>query len=430
MDIIKILLPIYNAEGPYAASNSIIVFFLIILFAFMILVTFNFYFRGCKRLLKGISNAIAIVQNYNFENINNNFEKLSGELSADPILGDLWSEYDKTLIKIKNDEGIDEVYSTIDSSYFINDNNIIESRMNIQFYNAIPGSLTGLGILGTFIGLTIGLGQIDLGSNDVQVLKDGIKGLLSGVATAFSTSLWGISLSLLFTFLLKHQIKKLQSKIAELNHFIEKLFIRKTPENILVEMLRQSRQQTLELKNFNDELAISIAEALDERLASRLTPTFDKLLFAIEELNNAGTSKIAESISEGAGHEIAQLGEILNQVKNTFENTANNSQNIQERINESISKHITVMADTVNNLLNNVAKNQQSINDSTQEKINQIISKIDENIIHQRDWMKETILHAGDELLKQVKSVTDQVKDKLDATLANSENIQQRMISS
>jgi methyl-accepting chemotaxis protein len=379
----------------------------------MIFVTFIFYFKGCRKLLKDIGNPIAILESYNSENINNNFEKLNNELLSDPTFGNLWYEYEKTLIKTKNDEGIDEVYSTIDSGYFINDNNIIEPRMNMQFYNSVPGSLTGLGILGTFLGLTIGLGQIDLGSNDVQVLKDGIKGLLSGVATAFSTSLWGIFFSLIFTFLLKYQIKKIQSKIGKLNDSFEHLFIRKTPENILVEMLNQSRQQTLELKNFNDELALSIAEALDERLASRLTPTFDKLLLAIEELSDAGTSKIAESISKSAGQEIAQLSEILSQVKDTFESTANNSQDMQQRINESFSKHITVMADTINDLLNNVAKNQQLMNDTTQEKVNQIISKIEESITHQNEWLRETTSQAGEMFAKQIGNISSELSGML-----------------
>jgi chromosome segregation ATPase len=60
-------------------------------------------------------------------------------------------------------------------------------------YDSIPTVFTTLGILGTFVGIYFGLRQFNV--NDVTA---SIPSLLEGLKTAFTTSIWGISLSLIF----------------------------------------------------------------------------------------------------------------------------------------------------------------------------------------------------------------------------------------
>lgn len=63
----------------------------------------------------------------------------------------------------------------------------------------IPGTLTGLGILGTFLGLLLGLRQTVFSSGESTLSSIGV--LLSGVRLAFYTSIAGVILSILFTLL-------------------------------------------------------------------------------------------------------------------------------------------------------------------------------------------------------------------------------------
>lgn len=60
-------------------------------------------------------------------------------------------------------------------------------------YDSIPTVFTTLGVLGTFVGIYFGLRKFDV--NDIT---GSIPALLEGLKTAFSTSIWGISLSLIF----------------------------------------------------------------------------------------------------------------------------------------------------------------------------------------------------------------------------------------
>jgi len=60
-------------------------------------------------------------------------------------------------------------------------------------YDSIPTVFTTLGVLGTFVGIFFGLQKFD-----VDKITDSIPPLLEGMKTAFSTSIVGISLSLIF----------------------------------------------------------------------------------------------------------------------------------------------------------------------------------------------------------------------------------------
>lgn len=63
----------------------------------------------------------------------------------------------------------------------------------------IPGTLTGLGILGTFLGLITGISSI--GFSSVDATLESIELLLRGIETAFYTSISGVILSIIFNIL-------------------------------------------------------------------------------------------------------------------------------------------------------------------------------------------------------------------------------------
>lgn len=72
-------------------------------------------------------------------------------------------------------------------------------RVGSNYYNSgISGTMTGLGILGTFIGLSLGLGSFS--GDDIYTISDNVGPLLSGMKVAFHTSVYGIIFSLIFNF--------------------------------------------------------------------------------------------------------------------------------------------------------------------------------------------------------------------------------------
>ena len=318
-----------------------------ILFFLGISCKFLFNYSRCRTILIG---ARDIFSEYSPSNALERFEEIGEKLSRaypNDIIAHLWSEFNETLVKLKKADGTEEIFNTVDAHYFFNEERLIASRVNLPFYRAVPGFLTGFGILGTFLGLTFGLGQINITSDNVQVLKEGIRGLLFGAGMAFSTSVWGIALSIVFSIFEKYPANSLRRHLSSLQDDIDKLFTRRTSEYWLADVLEESRQQSSELKKFNTDLATSIASALDEKLANRLIPTFEKLLAAIDELTRTGTKKIGEIIAEGPGTEIEKLTDVLGKVGITLETTVEKSQEIQEQMGVALDDQLNKISNTI-----------------------------------------------------------------------------------
>ena len=82
-----------------------------------------------------------------------------------------------------------------DLGEYINEDLLDRAGMNF-FNSGVSGTLTGLGSLGTFLGLSMGMGAFS--GNDIFTISDNVGSLLSGMKVAFHTSVYGILFSLVF----------------------------------------------------------------------------------------------------------------------------------------------------------------------------------------------------------------------------------------
>ncbi len=85
--------------------------------------------------------------------------------------------------------------ASCDLGEYINED--LLDRVGMNYFNSgVSGTLTGLGILGTFLGLSMGLGAFS--GDDIFTISDNVGSLLSGMKVAFHTSVYGILFSLVF----------------------------------------------------------------------------------------------------------------------------------------------------------------------------------------------------------------------------------------
>ncbi len=89
---------------------------------------------------------------------------------------------------------------------------LIERNSNDSTVSQIPGILTSLGILGTFIGLLYGLNFITFTSISTAIVT--IETMLEGVQLAFYTSIAGVIMSILFNWCYHRVWHRLQKEIT------------------------------------------------------------------------------------------------------------------------------------------------------------------------------------------------------------------------
>lgn len=109
------------------------------------------------------------------------------------LLDNLFKEY-RNQVEQQKEEG--EIVSDIEE-YISED--VLSLRTWQGLVVQIPGILTGLGILGTFLGLITGISSI--GFSSVEAALESITLLLQGIKTAFYTSISGVILSIIFNIL-------------------------------------------------------------------------------------------------------------------------------------------------------------------------------------------------------------------------------------
>jgi len=121
----------------------------------------------------------------------------------------LWEEFDETLIEKIGEQKLFNVY---DADYFFNASTLAPGITESRLLAAVPGFLTAIGVVGTFVGLQLGLSELNIG-NDVAVeeMKAGLAHVISGAKLAFKTSVWGVLLSVFFNLIeksLENSIRK------------------------------------------------------------------------------------------------------------------------------------------------------------------------------------------------------------------------------
>lgn len=205
----------------------------------------------------------------------------------------------------------------------------------------IPGTMTGLGLLGTFWGLVVGVGGLDV--NSTEGLLNGIDGLLKGMNTAFLTSIVGVIASLVFSFLYKGVYGATLRKIEGfVDVFQEKNLDRADdrPENML---LSYQHQQTEVMKTFAGEVADSISKCMAECMAEILTPVTIKMEATIEEFAKVASAQQKEgleqvvkefihSMNDALGGQFEELGKTIQEMCEWQKNSVAQMQKIVDGI--------------------------------------------------------------------------------------------------
>jgi phage shock protein A len=98
-----------------------------------------------------------------------------------------------------NAEQLDARGLSLDVEQYINDESVLVSYAHMNVAEAVPGMLTTLGILGTFIGLMRGVSGLDVTNAEATMVS--ISQMIGGMEFAYGTSIAGLACSFVFNIL-------------------------------------------------------------------------------------------------------------------------------------------------------------------------------------------------------------------------------------
>lgn len=153
--------------------------------------------------------------------------------------------------------------SKCDVSEYINED-YFDAAIKKGILSIIPGVMTGLGILGTFIGLSIGLQNFNTGS--AAEITSSIAPLMGGIKVAFHTSIYGMVFSLIFNFVYKKNLEDAYNSVEYFLNSYHKYVLPDVASDEATMLLnfqeRQMEEMEKMLDEFGDKLAVKIAAAL------------------------------------------------------------------------------------------------------------------------------------------------------------------------
>lgn len=179
---------------------------------------------------------------------------------------------------------------------------------------ATPAILTGLGVLGTFVGLAMGIGGLDLGSENIEDLDKSISPLIKGSSTAFVTSVWGVTCSILFTLVEKILEWFAVRRIRSVQTAFDSLAPRYTPEESMIALHRSSSQQ--------EEILKGLAVAIGEQMQKAINRIGEGITEAVKEALGGQAQDLgkmsADLMSKALTEELANLQQAISGMSDGF----------------------------------------------------------------------------------------------------------------
>lgn len=243
-------------------------------------------------------------------------------------------------------------------------------RINLRLLDTASGTLVGLGLLGTFFGLTIGIKDFD--STSTQTIQKSIEMLLGGMGTAFLTSLVGMFLSMVYTLFDKFWRNRLSKHIYVLTNKLDSLYYidDRTLDNLNEEALAKS-------------ISVSIRDVVQNEIRS-----------VVDTLNN----KLTYKNSEG---ETILLGNAIREIL---------TENIEQ--SKALKSFSTDLALELNNGFDETLSRQM------QQKILPLMENVDTTtkaIVEHIDRMAEQVSSPATEMIQ---SVVDELKNSMTSIIA------------
>lgn len=198
---------------------------------------------------------------------------------------------------------------------YVNDDTVIYAVGHAQLAEIVPSLLTSFGILGTFIGLMRGLGGLDV--SDAAKTMESIPQMIGGMTFAFTTSIVGITCSLIFNMLYRMAHGGAVRAIDEFTDAFTDIVMQK-PLDDNVQLICQQEDRTVLLRRLSGEMGARVSEGIVSSVEKSLSPVVQHMndfILGQTQAQIDGVNNIAQNfiqqMNRSLGGQFAQLGQTL-----------------------------------------------------------------------------------------------------------------------
>ncbi len=293
---------------------------------------------------------------------------------------------------------------------------------NTNFSSVAAGIFPTLGILGTFISISVSMP--DFSSKTSAVLEQEISMLLGGVGTAFYVSIYGIFLSIWWIFFEKIGMTRFEHDIQVIKENTKGLFWTK----IEIEKIhfKKSIDNYEKLNSiFGNISSYEVVENLNNSLKTKLA-MFDSMIAAEEKMINSSKQFYETNLQK------------QNIIINSYDDIIKNIQILTPILNETlqsvqiISKNFNNQESNIVNLTQQLDNNIQQLDNSLKNLSSNNIEKVYESVIKNVETMRKDTDRIGWKLNQQLndfdEGITVKLKNSLELIDEQTSNIVEQLV--
>lgn len=453
-------------QGFYVIPIAMAIFVSVVMFFFV-----KEYWIPAKRLAKELDD---IIKNVNQgESFQESKSSLNSLLSENPTIKHAWENYKNSLHDIREEvDGEFQIISsrsTVSSDMFFSQIVIIDTPLKVDFYKHIPGIITGVGIIATFLGLLFGLLAFDPAGDPAKV-QSSLALLLGGVGEAFMASGLAILIAMLITWKEKFWLRECYEKLEQLTTAIDLKFEPdETSEEYLSQLLKSSQANETNARQLKDslvnDLKTMMTNLIDENkknqlaFTSQLTESYaktskdmaDQIGQSISDNLQAPLEKIASSVQQVSGDQSSAVQELMTDVLTAFmtklestfgsqmtgmsemmtqsvfamkemqlgftqlltdmkvnsESSAKNLETQMTNMIEDIQSKQNAMAEQMNSMVDHLSKGAEKIGEQGQYAIDQLNGKVSELIGHMGGTISSVMADIAKQRIEQDQVIAD-----------------------
>lgn len=392
MSIEKVL-QIMNVIDPLIVAISFVV-----VIVFLVVSYLTLFLKKTKELKQSVKSAIETLPSEDHRNdFTKRYHEIDDKLSETCVFDHLWKEFTEQLVEPHGDEGAFQ-NSMRAQDFFTLEAVLKKKEINFKLIESIPGILVGLGVFGTFLGLTFSLLQVlpQLNGEDPPV-KDAINTLLSGAGVAFVTSVFGLFSSLIFNKVSDLRIFRIQHDLDKFNSRLDKSLKFVTEEHLLMKYLEELHQQNKYLESMDEKIALKIGDYIEQM--------GEKLHGAISQ----GNQNISEKF-------LLDMADKMTQGMGDF------SKNQMENVN----KTLTVLQENIPSLISDLKNAQQD----NEKKIKEVMSDLAVNGRDNQIQINESLNKTVENMRIEFGGIIESLKQGMDQTLSHSSGELKEIIAS
>jgi hypothetical protein len=323
-------------------------------------------------------------------------EEISQEILTSERFSHPWQEYRETLHEQQcaDPEGKGKSVrwrSTTLAETFFSEQALVDTPLKTSFYKHLPGILTGLGIIGTFSGLIVGLIRFEV-SGDADKVRASLNGLIQSVGYSFVVSATAITLAMIFIWVEKSLVTACYRKVESLCQLIDSLFDTGAGEEYLARLVVAAETSA--------EHSLTIKDSLVTDLRQVFTELFTQQMKASALLNKNLSATIAQGITKS-------IEEPMGRISMAVEKASTNQ---GEAVNKVLTDALAGFSSQMQGMFGNQFHEMGDILKSTAEAIQGAALQVSRCVETMQATGKDTELAMAQRLNSAVNSLDERQK--------------------